>query len=119
MIAPNINGSAVSFSGDTMTVSFLSRKRVASLNPARHSVRAEMFVYTFTYSPAAKSSLNGIAATAISKEDLPFVGELLGGTKLASAYSEMKEKYAAMMSRRPRQTRGECTCGRCFDCVAQ
>jgi hypothetical protein len=119
MITPSINGSAVNFNGDTMVVTFLSRKRVASLNPARHSVRQEMFVYAFTYGPTAKSSLNGIAATAISKEDLPFVAELLGGIKLASVYGEMKEKYAAMMSRRPRQTRGECTCGRCFDCVAQ
>jgi len=118
MHTPHINGSAVSFNGDTMVVSFLSRTKVASLNPERHSTRREMFVYTFTYSPAAKSALNGIAAIEIAKADLPFVTGLLGGVKLASVYGEMKAKHTAMLARRPRQSSRECTCGRCFDCVA-
>lgn len=119
MLTPYINGSAVSFNGDVMEVSFLSRTKIASLNPERHSARREMFIYTFTYSPATKSALNGIAATEIAKADLSFVTGLLGGVKLASVYSEMKAKHATMLARRPRKTDGECHCGRCFDCVAQ
>ena len=119
MLTPYINGSAVGFQGDVMEVSFLSRTKIASLSPERHSVRREMFVYTFTYSPAAKSALNGIPATQIAKEDLSFALGLLGGVKLANVYSEMKAKHVAMLARRPRKTDGECHCGRCFDCVAQ
>jgi hypothetical protein len=118
MDTPYINGRPVTFRGAEMTVTFLSGQRVASLNPERHSTRRELFVYTFTYSPSAQSALNGIAAAAIAKADLPFVAGLLGGVKLANVYAEMKAKHAAMLARRPRQASRECTCGRCFDCVA-
>lgn len=121
MQTPYINGQLVDFQGDTMVVQFTSKTRRLNAEPLRNVPgKFGYFVYTFTYSPAEKSKLNGVPANEIAKEDLPFITELLGGVKLASVYTEMKAKHAAMLARRPRRAgRGECTCGRCFDCVAQ
>ena len=117
MINPYINGTLVSFDGDTMIVTFFSKTKVLA---APVNFEKNRYSYTFTYSPADLSKVNGIAASAIAKEDLPFVLSLLGGVKLASVYAEMKTKYATMQARySSSRSHGECTCGHCFDCVAQ
>lgn len=117
MINPYINGTLVNFNGDVMSVTFFSKVKIMNAPVNREKNR---YSYTFTYSPATKSALNGTPASEIGKDDLPFVLDLLGGVKLANVYAEMKTKHAAMMARYSTSRRSsECTCGRCFDCVAQ
>ena len=117
MVNAYINGTLVSFNGDVMEVTFFSKTKITGATVNREKNR---YSYTFTYSPSEGSKLNGIAANQIAKDDLSFVTSLLGGIKLASVYAENKAKYAAMMNRYSASRRSsECTCGRCFDCVAQ
>lgn len=114
---PYINGEMVSFDGDVMSVTFFSTTRVLNAPVNRQKNR---YAYTFTYSPAAKSAVNGIDAAATPAADVSFIVSLLGGVKLAKVYGEMKAAWMKAQERvaASRRTHDECTCGRCFDCVA-
>lgn len=117
MTNPYINSTLVTFKGDVMVVTFFSSTKIAGATVNREKNR---YAYTFTYSAVGGTALNGVAASAVAKEDLPFVRGLLGGANLKAVYPEMKAKYAAMQARYSASRRSnECTCGRCFDCVAQ
>lgn len=114
---PYINSTLVTFKADVMVVTFFSKTKISGATVNHEKNR---YAYTFTYSPASGAALNGIAASAVAKEDVPFVRSLLGGANLKAVYPEMKTKYAAMQARYSGSRRSnECTCGRCFDCVAQ
>ena len=89
-----INNSTVTFSSDTMIVTFKSRERRESLNPVKFQgfgqYRMGYWLYTLTYTPASGSTCNGISSKDVAKDDAAFILSLTGGVKMHKVYDAMR-----------------------------